>query len=105
MNLAASQVPDEPAVDRAETQRAGRGTRPTIVDLVEQPPKLARREQRIDREPGLTFDGREQPALPELSAERCCPPALPDDARAERAAGGSIPDERGLALVGQRDGN
>ena len=103
---AARQGPDEPAVDGAEEQVAGLGGGPTLgAARLEDPGELERGRVRRDGEPGPRTE-----AVRTTGTRRCQPLArlggpgvLPDDGVVDRAAGPTVPDDRGLALVADPD--
>ena len=101
---AAGQVPEHPAVDRAGTQLTGgaRARGRSGIASSSQRILLAENSGSIVR-PVFCSIVALQAAAPQLVAERRRPAALPDDAGAERTAGAAVPDQHGLALVGDGD--
>ena len=57
-HLTAAELPQQPAVDRAQANITRSGAGVTIVQVVENPAKFARREHRVQRQPGLFQDQR-----------------------------------------------
>ncbi len=104
MDLAAGQPPQQEAVDRAEGEPPlpGRGAR--AGDVIEQPGDLGGGEIRIEQQPGLVADGRRFARRPQRGAVLRGAAVLPDDGVVDRPAGRALPDDRGLALVGDADG-
>ena len=90
----AGQAPDEPRVDRADCELAGRNG-----GALQQPLELRRREVRVRDEPGAAADqlGRQ------LAAPLGRAPVLPHDRVVDRPSGAPLPDERRLALVRDPD--
>ena len=102
---AAGQLPDQPGVDVAEQQFAGAGALARAGHVVENPADLAGGEVGVDDEPGLARDGRRpRGAAGQLGAVIGRAAALPDDGGRDRLAGRAVPDDGGLALVGDADG-
>jgi hypothetical protein len=71
--------------------------------MVEQPADLGRGEIRIDDQPGPPRHGFGQPVAAPALAQLGGAPVLPDDGVVDRAPGGALPQNRGLALVGDAD--
>ena len=103
VQLAAGQPPQQEAVDGAERELAllGRGAR--AVDVVEQPGDFRRREIRIEQQTGARRNQRLMALLAQRGAGVGGAPVLPDDGIVDRLAGGAIPQNRRLALVGDAD--
>jgi hypothetical protein len=80
----------------------GGGRHPVGGEVLAQPGELGRGEVRVERQPGE----RPQPVGPvgEPFAHARRPPVLPGQRRRQRPAGGPIPGQHGLALVGEADG-
>ena len=104
MDLAARQLPDEPRLDRAEQQLAALRTLTRAGDVFEQPVDLRAGEIGVDDEAGLGAEGIGQALGLERVAVFARPAALPDDGVVDGLTGDLIPDDRGLALVGDADG-
>jgi len=68
--------------------------------MVEHPADLGAREVGVHHQPGLPPDLGLGPVGAEVVAERGGAPALPDDRVADRPPGGALPEDGGLALVG-----
>jgi hypothetical protein len=104
MHPAAGQPPEEEAVDGAAGElaapRPGAGT----GHVVEQPLDLGGGEIGVDHEPGRGLDVRLEALGHQLAAQRGRAPVLPDDGIVDRPARGPVPDDGGLALVGDADG-
>ncbi len=100
---AASQLPDQPRVNGAECEPARGGPFAGPRNVVEQPTNLAGREIRIDEQARFFLHERTRAVGLQLFAELRGPAILPDDRVMNRVAGGAVPDDRGLALVGDPD--
>ena len=99
---AARQVPDDPAVDRAEQRLAAFGRGTYAVDVVEDPLQLRRREVGRRRQSGARAQqlARRFERGHRLIGAR----VLPDDGVVPRTAGPRIPHHGGFPLVGDADG-
>src|SRR5207253_496916 len=97
------ELPDEPGIDRAEGELAALGARARAGNLVEDPRDLGAAEIRIDHEPGLLLYERFGAVFFQLRASLRGAPVLPDDGVVDRLAALAVPEERGLALVGDAD--
>ena len=73
------------------------------VHMVEQPADLGRREIRIEHQAGLVRDRGLMAGGAQRRAGVGGAPVLPDDGVVDRLAVDAIPDDRGLALVGDAD--
>ena len=104
VDLAARQLPDEPRLDRAEQQLAALCALTGAGDIFEQPVDLCAGEVGVDDEAGLGAEGIGQALGLERVAVFARPAALPDDGVVDGLTGDLIPDDRGLALVGDADG-
>ena len=102
---AAGQVPDQPAVDRAEGQLAGIGGRTRARHAVEDPGELGAGEVGIDHEPRALGHHRPEAVAAQAFADIGRTPVLPDDRAVDRLARRPVPHDRGLALVGDADGS
>ena len=104
MHPSAGQLPDQPAVYRAKSQFAffGAGTHPGY--FVEQPLQLGARKVGVQDQPGFLLDQFCVALLLERITAARGSPVLPDDGVGDRLAGLAVPQQRGLALVGDADG-
>ena len=91
-------------LDGAEEQLPGFGLFPRAGDVVEDPFQLGGRKIGVDDKAGLLPEALGVAAGFQLVAEGAGPPALPDDGVVDRLAGVTVPDDGGLALVGDADG-
>ena len=101
---AAGEAPEQEGVDGAEGELAGLGQRARALDVVEQPGDLGGREIGIEQQPGLGRDHRLVARLLQRAADVGRAPVLPDDGAVDGLARAPVPDEAGLALVGDADG-
>ena len=101
---AAGELPHQPAVDGAERQLAGLGPGPRAGDVVEHPRDLAAGEVGVDDQAGAFADEVFVAVALQAIAEIRGPAVLPDDRVVDGLAGLAIPDDGGLALVGDADG-
>ena len=104
MRLATAQTPQQEAVDGAEAQFAALGALAGARHAVENPAQLGGGKVGVDQQAGLLrhprfVTGGFQPGTVVGGAA-----VLPDDGRMDRCAGRGIPDDGGLALVGDADG-
>ena len=104
VHLAAGEAPDQEAVDGAEGQVPGLGERARALHVVEQPGDLGGGEVGIQQQAGLGRDGRLVPGALEGAARLRRAPVLPHDGAVDGPARAPIPDDAGLALVGDADG-
>ncbi len=104
MPAPAGELPHQPAIDRAEGQLAAFGALFRPGNRVEQPGQLGPGKVGVEDEPGpaaeqlLVAGGLQFRATPGRA------PVLPDDGGCERTAAGPLPQQGGLALVGDADG-
>src|SRR5712691_7739327 len=103
VDLAAGEPPQEPTVHRPEREVTSLGALAGARHLVEQPADLRAREVGVQDETGPLADARLEAGGAEALAERRRSATLPHDGRMDRRAGSPIPDDRGLALVGDPD--
>ena len=103
VHLAAGQAPQEEGVDGAGAEFAGLGTPPRALHPIEDPGEFRRREIRIEEKPGPRGDGGFGSRLAKVGAGIGGPPILPDDRAMHRLAGLAVPDDDGLALVGDAE--
>ena len=104
MDFSAGELPDEPGLHGAEEQLSPLGPLPGAGDVVQDPLELGAGEVGVHHQPGLPADGVGMAGGLELIAVAAGPAALPDDGVAHRLAGGLVPDDGGLPLVGDADG-
>ena len=104
VHAAFGQLPQEPAVDGAEGQRALRGRGGRAANVLEQPSQLGAAEVGVDDQPRGLAHGIGLALGAQLLAQRLGAPVLPDDGAVHRAAGVAPPQHGGLALVGDADG-
>src|SRR6266446_5013800 len=104
VHAAAGQLPQEPRVDGAEGQLAARGTTTRVGGLVEDPRDLRPGEIGVQHQARAGPHHRLVTLGPQPVADGGGAAALPDDGAMERRAGGAVPDDRRLALVGDADG-
>ena len=97
--LAAGQLPDQPGVDRAESQLAGLRTLAATVDVIQDPGRLRGREVGVQQEAGLALHGFSVAVPLELRTHVRRAPVLPDDRVVDRLAALAVPDYGRLALI------
>ncbi len=100
---AAGEVPQEPAVDRAEGELPGLRARSRTRHVVEDPRDLRAREVRGQRQPHVRAQAVQARVARELAHERVGARVLPHDRVAQRRAAPAIPHDGGLALVGDAE--
>src|SRR5262249_10868443 len=103
VHAAVGQLPNQPAIDRAEeivapAQAGGDGGA-----ISEQPFELAGGERRVEVESGLVADERDGAIVAQFADLRVAAAALPDDGGHDRLAGAAVPDDEGLGLVGDAE--
>ncbi len=97
-------VPQHPRVHVAENQVAGIGFLASSLDVVEDPLHLGSGEVGGQRQAGGRVISVLPTALPgKLVDDPVRPGVLPDDRVVHRLAGGAVPHDGGLALVGDTD--
>jgi len=101
--FATGQVPDQPGIDRAESQFPGLGFGAGARHVIQQPGQLGAGEIRVQHQSGLLPEGRFMPPGPEQVALAGGAPVLPDDGMVDRPAAGAVPDHGSFALVGDAD--
>ena len=103
MNAPAGEVPDQPGVDRAESQFAAFGPRPCACDMVENPTQLRPGEVGIEQQAGaplhLSLDARGL----QLRAEIRGAPVLPHNRVVDWLARPAVPNDGCLSLVGDAE--
>jgi hypothetical protein len=100
---AAGQVPEDPGVGRAEDQVAGLGLLARTLDVLEDPDDLGAREVGREREADDRLEAVRSLVAREAVDDRLRAGVLPHDRVVDGLAGGLVPDDRGLALVGDAD--
>src|SRR5262249_1622446 len=100
----AGQVVDQPGVHGAEENLPAARALTAATNLVEDPLHLGAAEVGVGDEPGARFErvGKAL-SLEDVAALRGTP-ALPDDRVVDRPSGRTLPEDRGLALIGNPDG-
>ena len=104
MHPAAGEPPQQEAIHGAEGKPALLRRRTRALHVVEQPRDLGGRKIGIEHEPGARRDQRLMSALPQRGAGIRRAAILPNDGIVDGAAGGPLPHNRGLALVGDAEG-
>ncbi len=104
VGLSLGHLPDQPAVDGAEQQLATASAFAAAFDVIENPLDLGAGEVGVDHQSGGLADVVFHAVALELVADRRALAALPDDGVVDRTAGYLVPDDGGLALVGDADG-
>ncbi len=99
----AGELPDEPGIHGAEGELAALGAPARARNLIQQPRELGAAEVGIDDQAGALGYQALGADLLQLVAHRRGAPVLPDDRVMERLAGLAVPQQRGLALVGDAD--
>ena len=96
----AREAPDEEAVHGAEAELAGLGARPQARLAIEDVGDLGAAEVGVQGKPRARPDAWLVPGLAQGGTALGGDAALPDDGRRHGAAGGALPDDGRLALVG-----
>ena len=104
MRGTASEVPDQPAVDRAEGQLTALSPRACAGGVVQQPFQFGAGKIGIQHQAGFFLDHAGFAQAAQRIAACCRAAVLPDDGGGQRLAGFTIPQHRGFALVGDADG-
>ena len=104
MHLAAGEAPQQETVHRAEQDIPGRRRFARAFDVIEKPGDLGAREVGVDDQPGARRHQIRVAIVGQSPAEIGGTPVLPDDGVIDRPAGGALPHDGGLALVGDADG-
>src|SRR3989449_6381512 len=104
VHATARQLPQQPRVDGTEGQLAARGASARVGHLVEDPRDLRPREVGVEHEAGALAHHRLVAVGAQPVTDGGGAAALPDDRAMDRRAGGTVPDGRRLALVGDADG-
>ena len=100
---AAGQVPDDPAVDRAEQEVARFGLLSSAGNVVEQPANLGAGEVGRQRQPHSGAEAVLAAVARKFGDERVGSRVLPHDGVVDRLPGSAIPHDRRLALVSDPD--
>ena len=103
MDAPTGQLPDQPAVHRAEQQFARLGARPHAGDMIQHPLDLGAAEVGIGAQTCHRTDVLPMPGALQLLAQPRRATALPDDGITDRTSACPLPQDRGLALVGDAD--
>ena len=105
MRFSSGQLPHQPGVHGSEQQLPGSGPLPSPFHMVQNPLELGGGEVGVDEQAGVLLDVvRKGPFRLQLLTQRCGTAALPDDGVVDRAAGGFVPDDGSLPLVGDANG-
>ncbi len=102
---AAGEVPDQPGVDIAEQQISIARLGPRARHVLEDPADLAARKVGVYHQTRSRCDVPRLGRCGQLSAEFGRAAALPYDRRSDGLAGRAVPDDGGLALVGDTGGH
>src|SRR5690606_36953799 len=94
------QVPQKPAVDRAECEAAICGLSPGTFDVVEKPGKLRCGEVWVKQQARSRHHVGLQPVSFKRGAGFGRTPVLPNDRRSDGMSGLTIPKQSSLALIG-----
>ncbi len=103
MHFAAGQPPQQIAIDGAEHQLPALGTLARAWDVVEDPRDFGAGEIGIDDQAGSGRYHRLMALGLQAGADIGGAAVLPDDGAMHRLAGGAVPHDSGLALVGDAD--
>src|SRR4051812_44868366 len=98
--MAAGQLPDQPAVDRAEDDFTVLRALAQSGCRVQQPGDLRAGEVRGQRQPAARLEAVLTTLAPELADDAIGAHVLPVDGIVNRLAGVTFPQHRGLTLVG-----
>ena len=102
-DVAAAQAPDQPAVDGAEGQLALLGPAARAGNVVEQPLQFGGGEIGVELEARAFLDEGRLARVKQAVAHAGGAPVLPHNGVGHRFAGHAVPQQRGLALVGDAD--
>ena len=102
-HMGAGQLPDEPRFHRAEQQVPPVRLFPGAGDVIQHPADLGGGEVGVDQQAGGGLDALLQPLALQLLAQLRRAAALPHDGVVHRPAGGLVPENGGLPLVGDAD--
>ena len=100
VHLSARKIPDQPAVNRAETKFSGLGLLSCPKYILKNPADLGGAEVCVHDKSGLFPDEIREPFCLEAVAKLGSPPVLPYDGIIDRLTSLSIPYDGGFSLVG-----
>ncbi len=103
MNSAARELPDQPRIDRAECQPSLLGQLARARDMIEQPSHFRPRKICVEHKAGQLLKLVGKPVTPQTVAIISRAPALPDYGVVNRLSRLPVPDDSGLALIGDAD--
>ena len=103
MEFALRQFPDQPGIHGTEGEFAGLGEGAGAGDVIEDPGDFRRGEIGVDQQSGALLDQRLAAIAAKALAEIGGAAILPDDRVVDGLTGLAVPDDRGLALVGDAD--
>ena len=98
--LPLGELPDQPGINRAKSQLAALGSGARTGHMVQQPLQLGGGEVGIDQQAGFLLDQRGMAIGPQLGANGLGAAVLPDQGVVDGLPGLAVPDDGGLALVG-----
>ncbi|MBG9885624.1 hypothetical protein ABE10_03285, partial [Bacillus toyonensis] len=101
---ATGQIPQHPAVCGAEEQVPGLGLLPRAFDVLQDPGDLRPGEVGRQGKPDDRLEALDPAVRREAVDDLLRAGVLPDDGVVHRLSGGPVPDDGGLALVGDPDG-
>ena len=104
MHATAREPPDQEGVDRAEQDLAGLAPRPQPRHRLQEVHDLGGGEIGIEEQASAAADVVLDALRPEAAADGRRDAALPDNRRRHGLAGGAVPEDRRLPLVGDADG-
>ncbi len=104
VHAAASQLPQQPCVDRAKCKAACFGELAGVRNVFENPGNFAAGEVSVDQQPSALLYQILVALSFELLAKRGGAAILPDNRVVDGLAGGAVPDNCGFALIGDADG-
>ena len=99
----ARQLPDQPGIDRSETELSTFSPLADTFHMIQNPAYLGRGKIGIDHQACLLLDHRSIPLCLQLLAIIGRTPVLPDDGVIDRETGFAIPYDRRFALIGNTD--
>ena len=100
----AGEIPNEPGIDGAKGEFSAFGFGLGIGNVVENPLQLCSRKIGVNNEAGLATNRSRQASRSQLIARFRGAAILPDNRIADRFAGGAIPNNGCLALIGDSNG-